>query len=202
MRLPPWRVLWRSRKAWAWTLAAVALLVMVTAFLLPSYQVSTSWSTPVPESSLNAIEHSSGWQSYRGYDCAWVAMGAWEDIVTDNPFGSTPLSWEDSLVLSYFPANLLFVISPLALWLTGRTRWLGWVFRGIYVLLVLQVLGWWIVNARAGDAEDILIGYWFWLGAFCLLAAAFWVMPRGRVLGGGLLGVSDCEDAWNIRSGS
>jgi hypothetical protein len=165
----------RGRKRWAWILYAGALVAMTIGLFLPSYGLHFGFSigptdgTPSPEPT----------DVYPGWRCAWIVTMAWEEFLSGEiGLGIGMSSYHESLILSYLPINVLFLISPVFLWLAGRTRRLSWVFRGVYALVVLQVSAWWVVHAiDDGQSETIMTGYWFWLGAYLLLAAAFWVMP-------------------------
>lgn len=157
---------WRGRKRWAWVLYAVALVAMTIGLFLPSYG---SWA---------GFGNGTDLVSYPGWECAWTVTWIWGNVIES---GFKGLSYDESVMLSYLPINALFLLSPCFLWLTGRSRHLGWVFRVIYTLIVFQVLAWWVLHLfENGGDEEILIGYWFWLGAYVLLAAAFWMMARAK----------------------
>lgn len=162
---------WRGRKGWAWLLAAAALVAMTVGMFLPSYGV---WMGVGPASL--AGQDGPDLQGYPGWECAWTVVWIWENVLNDG-FGD--LSYGESLMLTYFPINLLFLAAPWFLWLTGRTRRLGWGFRVVYTLIVAQVLAWWLSLVWNPDNGAVLIGYWFWLASYVLMAAAFWVIPRG-----------------------
>ncbi len=163
---------WLGRKRWAWVLYAAAMVAMTVGLFLPSYGVSMGWKSvhggPV------------GMQSYPGWECAWTVVWIWGALFDGSLSG---IDYGESLMLSYLPINALFLLAPLFLWLEGRTRRLRWVFRIVYTLIVVQVFAWWVLHVfDHGRSEEILIGYWFWLAAYMLLAAAFWVMQPGGAL--------------------
>lgn len=166
-----------ARNYWAWVLAAAALGVMTVGCFLPSYGDSINTGSASP------AERDGTWlSSYPGWECAWTVTWIWGNVI-ENGFGD--LDYGESLMLSYLPINVLFLLGPVLLWLSGRTRRLAWVVRAIYTLIVAQVLAWWVLNVVTPDGGMILIGYWFWLAAFVLLAAAFWVMPRSAAMRAG-----------------
>jgi len=151
---------------------------MAIGLFLPSYGLYFGFSPGSGHETAELVPT----EVYVGWRCAWIVTEAWEEFLSGGVgLGIGMSSYHESLILSYLPINVLFLISPVFLWLAGRTRRLTWVFRGVYTLVVPQVSAWWVVHAiDDGQSETIMPGYWFWLGAYMLLAAAFWVMPRVR----------------------